>query len=139
MEKVQEGGSSCPPGTERILVVDDEPAITEMVSQWLAQLGYTVTTSNNSVEALALVRENPSGFDLIITDQTMPFMPGSELAKEALAIRPDLPIILCTGYSAILTEEKAKEIGIKRYAYKPLQGNELARVVREILDEGEGG
>ena len=114
--------------------MDDEPAITEMVNQWLGRLGYTVTTSNNSVEALAMVRENPGGFDLIVTDQSMPFMPGSELAKEILAIRPDLPIILCTGYSAILSEGKAMEIGIKRYAYKPLQGNELARLVREVLD-----
>jgi PAS domain S-box-containing protein len=137
MEKVEEEGRSCPPGTERILVVDDEAAITEMISLWLAQLGYTVTTSNNSVEALAMVRENPSGFDLIVTDQAMPFMPGSELAKEVLSIRPDLPIILCTGYSAILTEEKAREIGIKRYAYKPLQGNELARLVRQVLDDGK--
>jgi len=138
MEKVEEEGSFCPPGTERILAVDDEPAITETVKQWLGRLGYTVTTSNNSVEALAMVRENPSGFDLIITDQSMPFMPGSELAKEILAIRPDLPIILCTGYSAILTKDKAREIGIKSYAYKPLQGNELARLVRQVLDEGKG-
>ncbi|MCX5876290.1 MAG: PAS domain S-box protein [Deltaproteobacteria bacterium] len=133
-ENVEKEGDSCPLGTERILMVDDEPAITEMFSQWLTRLGYTVTTSNNSIEALAMVRENPSGFDLIVTDQSMPFMPGSELAKEVLAIRPDLPIILCTGYSAILTEEKAMEIGIKRYAYKPLQGDELARLVREVLD-----
>ena len=138
-KKIEENGGSCPLGTERILVVDDEPAITEMVSRWLAQLGYTVTTSNNSVEALAMVRENPGGFDLIVTDQTMPFMPGSELAKEVLSVRPGLPIILCTGYSAILTEEKAREIGIKRYAYKPLQGNELARLVREVLDDGKRG
>jgi len=137
MEKVEEEGRSCPPGTERILVVDDEAAITEMIGLWLAQLGYTVTTSNNSVEALAMVRENPGGFDLIVTDQAMPFMPGSELAKEVLSIRPDLPIILCTGYSAILSEEKAREIGIKSYAYKPLQGNELARLVRQVLDEGK--
>jgi len=137
-EKVEEDEGCCLLGTERVLVVDDEPAITEMVSQWLAQLGYMVITSNNSVEALAMVRENPSDFDLIITDQAMPFMPGSELAKEVLAIRPDLPIILCTGYSAILSEEKAREIGIKRYAYKPLQGNELARLVRQVLDDGKG-
>lgn len=86
-----------------------------------------------------MVREKPGGFDLIVTDQAMPLMPGSELAKEVLAIRPDLPIILCTGYSAILSEEKAREIGIKRYAYKPLQGNELARLVREVLDDGKRG
>ncbi|MBA3003655.1 MAG: PAS domain S-box protein, partial [Desulfurivibrio sp.] len=135
-EEGGEEGGTCPPGTERILVVDDEPVIAEMMSQWLVQLGYTVTTSNNSVEALGMVRENPNGFDLIVTDQTMPFMPGSELAKEVLSIRPDLPIILCTGYSAILTEEKAMEIGIKRYAYKPLQGDELARLVRQVLDDG---
>ena len=137
-EEGGEEGGTCPPGTERILVVDDEPVIAEMMSQWLVQLGYTVTTSNNSVEALGMVRENPNGFDLIVTDQTMPFMPGSELAKEVLSIRPDLPIILCTGYSAILTEEKAMEIGIKRYAYKPLQGDELARLVRQVLDDGKG-
>lgn len=137
-EKDGEESGSCPPGTERILVVDDEPVITEMMSQWLAQLGYAVTLSNNSVEALAMVRDNPKGFDLIVTDQTMPLMSGAELAKDILAIRPDLPIILCTGYSAILTEEQAMEIGIKRYVYKPLQGNELARVVREVLDDEKG-
>ncbi|MCX5864622.1 MAG: PAS domain S-box protein [Deltaproteobacteria bacterium] len=139
MGKVEEEERFCPPGTERILVVDDEPAITEMVSQWLGRLGYAVTTSNNSAKALTMVRENPSGFDLIVTDQSMPFMPGSELAKEILSSRPDLPIILCTGYSAILSEEKAMEIGIKRYAYKPLQGDELARLVRQVLDDGKGG
>ncbi|MFA6497867.1 MAG: ATP-binding protein [Desulfurivibrionaceae bacterium] len=133
--KTEKEGVFCPPGTERILVVDDEPAITDMVCQWLAQLGYTVTTSNNSVAALTMVRENPSGFDLIITDQSMPFMPGAELAKEILEVRPDLPIILCTGYSSTLTEEKAKEIGIRSYAYKPLQGSELARLVRQALDD----
>jgi PAS domain S-box-containing protein len=139
IEKAEEKGSPCPPGTESILMVDDEPAITEMASQGLAQLGYRITTSNNSLEALAMVRENPNAFDLIVTDQSMPFMPGSELAKEVLAIRPSLPIILCTGYSATLSEEKAMEIGIKRYAYKPLQGYELARIIRQVLDEGKSG
>ncbi|OQX06993.1 MAG: hypothetical protein BWK76_25470 [Desulfobulbaceae bacterium A2] len=138
-EKVEEEKDFCPLGTERILVVDDEPAITDMVNQWLARLGYAVFTANNSREALAMVRENPSGFDLIVTDQTMPHMPGSQLAKEILAVRPDLPIILCTGYSSTLSEEKAREIGIRRYAYKPLQGNELARLVRQVLDGKEDG
>ncbi|MEW6593854.1 MAG: ATP-binding protein [Thermodesulfobacteriota bacterium] len=125
----------CPPGSERILLVDDEPAVAETAQQWLSRLGYSVTAVNSSLEALRLFRDNPRGFDLLVTDQAMPHLPGSELARQVLAIRPDLPILLCTGYSSVVNEEKAREIGIRRYAYKPLQGSELARLVRQLLDE----
>ena len=116
-------------------MVDDEPAITEMVSQWLGRLGYTVTTCNNSVEALAMVRENSSGFDLIVTDQSMPFMPGSELAKEVLVNRPDLPIILCTGFSATMDEAKARALGIEAFFMKPVLIKEITEAIRRILDK----
>lgn len=74
--------TSCPPGNDRILLVDDEPAITDMAKQWLTRLGYRVVAVNSSLEARTLFRDDPEGFDLLVTDQTMPHLPGSELAKE---------------------------------------------------------
>ncbi|MCJ7810362.1 MAG: PAS domain S-box protein, partial [Desulfobulbaceae bacterium] len=100
-----------PRGHERILFVDDENSIVEFNKQRLERLGYTVETRTDSVKALALFLSNPDAFDLVITDMTMPSMTGDALARELLKIRPDLPIILCTGYSARMSEEKAMELG----------------------------
>ncbi len=123
-----------PLGQERILFVDDERPITELVKQYLDRLGYVVTTRQSSPEALELFRGDPRAFDLVVTDMTMPAMTGDELAEELLAIRPDLPIILCTGYSHRISEAKAREIGIRAFLMKPLTQQELARTVRRILD-----
>ncbi|MBU1711073.1 MAG: response regulator [Proteobacteria bacterium] len=123
-----------PSGRERILVVDDEQPITDLEKRILEQLGYTITNINSSMGALKLFKSDPDGFDLIITDQTMPHLTGADLAREILQIRPDIPIILCTGYSESLTEEKAEQLGIKKYLRKPVVARELAETVRKVLD-----
>ena len=126
---------SIPGGNEHILLVDDEENIVHMIHHMLERLGYHVTGRTSSVEALEAFRSQPKKFDIIITDQTMPNMTGEELAKELLQIRPDIPIILCTGFSEIIPEEKAKAIGIKDYIMKPVLKSQLAKAVRYALDE----
>ena len=106
-----------------------------MGEEILTELGYDVTSRTSSREALALFRTDPSRFDLVITDQTMPDMTGVELAKEILAIRPDMPVIMCTGFSHLVDEEAAREAGIKAFAMKPLTKREIARTIRKVLDE----
>jgi len=100
----------------------------------LKNLGYDVTAKTSSVEALEAFRNNPKGFDLVITDMTMPNMTGVELTKEIMNIRPDVPIILCTGFSEQIDEKKAKAMGIS-FLMKPIVMNEMAGAIREVLDE----
>lgn len=123
-----------PKGTERILFVDDEATIAKMGSQVLRQLGYLVTTRTSSIEALKLFRSRLNDFDLIITDMTMPNMTGDKLAIEMIKVRPDIPVILCTGYSKKITDESAFEMGIKALAYKPIVKADLAKTIRKVLD-----
>ena len=125
---------SFPRGDERILVVDDEKEIVGMYKASLEGLGYRVTAHCSSEKALEEFRLRPDSFDLIITDQTMPNLPGAKLAQKILQIRTDFPIILCTGYSSMITKEKAWQIGIKRFIMKPVGRKELAVAVREELD-----
>ena len=122
-------------GTESILFVDDEVMVVEMGRETLKRLGYRVTTRTSSIEALELFRVKPGEFDLVITDQTMPNMTGDNLAVELLRIRPDIPIILCTGFSHAITPEKASALGIREFVMKPIVGAQLGRVVRRVLDE----
>jgi PAS domain S-box-containing protein len=122
-------------GTERILVVDDESMIVNLNKTVLEQLGYKVTATTKSLEALKKIRTDPDQFDLIITDQTMPNLTGAELAQEILEIKPSIPIILCTGYSSVLSEKDTLSIGIKKYARKPVDRTTLAKIVRQVLDE----
>ncbi|MGD0663127.1 MAG: ATP-binding protein [Syntrophorhabdales bacterium] len=124
-----------PTGSERILFVDDEEALVDIGEKLLAKLGYNVVSRTSSGDALALVNEDPSRFDLVITDQTMPEMTGIELAREILAIRADMPIIMCTGFSHTANEESAKAAGIKAFAMKPLTKREIAKTIRKVLDE----
>ncbi len=124
-----------PGGTEQILIVDDESTLVNLHKTMFERLGYNVTTTTKSIEALAKIRANPDQFDLIITDQTMPELTGAELAKEILSIRPDIPIILCTGYSSVFSQEDALEIGIKKYVTKPVNREEFVKIIREVLDE----
>jgi len=126
-----------PVGNERILFVDDEPFQTDMLKHLLGLLGYTVETRNSGTEALMLFTEDPRAFDLVITDMIMPEMTGDRLARQMLEIRPDLPIILATGYSEGITEAEAKEMGLRAYALKPLVMEELARLIRQVLDESD--
>lgn len=122
-------------GHERILLIDDEPDIIDVGKRILEQLGYTVTTNSSSMDALELFQKDPYQFDLVISDMTMPFMTGDELAGEFMRIRQDIPIIICTGYSEKLTEEKALSIGIRAYLGKPLLKSEIAKTVRRVLDQ----
>ncbi len=123
-------------GNERILFIDDEEILAEMGKSMLERLGYQVTVRSSSLEALTTFQNQPDMFDLIIADQTMPGMTGSDLARRILQIRPFMPIILCTGYSSLITEEKAKSLGIKGFAMKPLARKSIAVLIREVLDRG---
>ncbi len=122
------------PGSEHILIVDDEEAILNLHEALLTRLGYKITATNSSREALVLITAKPNQFDLIITDQSMPNISGAEMAHEALKIKPTMPIILCTGYSSVLSENDALAIGIKKYVQKPVSIKDLAKIVRQILD-----
>ncbi len=135
---MDETKAHLPTGSERILVVDDEKIIVDLNKSILEKLGYTVTSATESLDALEKIRKEPDLFDLIVTDQTMPNLTGVELAQEVLKIRPNMPIILCTGYSSVITKEAALAIGIKTYANKPVDISTLAKIVREVLDDNRG-
>lgn len=120
---------------ERILFIDDEQALVDVGEQILKSLRYEVTIGTSSLEALELFRKQPERFDLVITDMTMPNMTGDKLAKELLRIRPDIPIVLCTGYSERITGEAAREMGIREFAMKPLVASDLAKTIRRALDQ----
>ncbi len=121
-------------GSERILLVDDEDTLVELGSMMLEGMGYRVNAQTNSLEALETFRSNPDGFDLVITDLTMPQMTGLELAQELLRIRPHLPIILCTGYSENLVPQRTKAMGVREFMTKPFLVRDLARTIRNALD-----
>jgi PAS domain S-box-containing protein len=120
-------------GTQRILIVDDEEKILNLMERMLGHFGYHVRTTVNSMEAVDMVRSDPHAIDLVITDMTMPHMTGDTLARELLKIRPELPIVISTGYSEKLTAEKIEAIGIKGMLQKPILKQELLRMVNEIL------
>jgi PAS domain S-box-containing protein len=126
-----------PGGKERILFVDDEEMLVEWGQNVLQRLGYTVTGTTDSTAAFTAFSADPARFDLVITDQTMSRMAGIELARMLLAVRPDIPIILCTGHSETVSPERAKETGIREFLMKPLARQELAAAVRRVLD-GKG-
>jgi len=135
---------SLPAGRqERILIVDDEQSVVEVIGEMLAHSGYRVSARTSSLEALELFRAKPDQFDLVMTDMTMPNMTGDKLAAELLQIRPDIPIILCTGFSEFIDEDRAKSLGIRALLLKPLVRKELTQAVRRVLEnnreEGEGG
>jgi CheY-like chemotaxis protein len=123
-----------PGGTERIMFVDDEPFQTDLGRQMLGRLGYDVRVFTRSRDALKAFQNDPDAFDLVITDMTMPEMTGDELARRLLAIRPQLPVILSTGYSERVTEEAAAAMGISGFVMKPVVIRELALLLRQVLD-----
>jgi PAS domain S-box-containing protein len=127
--------AEIPHGHERVLIIEDEEPLAQMVGEILARLGYSVTCKTSSREALALIRQDPPQFDLVITDQTMPEMTGLELAKELRVIRPELPVILCTGFSSQVDAESARQAGISAFAMKPLTRTEIAETIREVLNK----
>ncbi len=124
-----------PTGTERILFIDDEILLVSLGKQILESLGYDVTTRTNSMEALELFKARPDKFDLVISDMTMPNLTGDELALKIVEIQPDIPIILCTGFSHKIKAEKAKEMGIRAFLLKPILKGVMAETVRRVLDD----
>jgi len=129
--------SPLPAGIEHILFVDDEKALADLGRQMLSHMGYQVTSRTSSIEALEAFRAHPERYDLVMTDMTMPNMTGTDLSKEILRIRPDIPIILCSGFSEMITGETAKEIGIKAFVMKPMALREIAVILRRVLDKKE--
>ena len=124
---------SLPYGQGTILFVDDEAALAQAAHSILTRLGYTVTTCTNSQEALATFQASPDQFDLVITDQTMPELTGENLARALRQIRPNLPIILCTGFSHVMTPEKAQALKLDAFLMKPLTMRGLGQAVQRVL------
>ncbi|MBF0111689.1 MAG: response regulator, partial [Desulfamplus sp.] len=127
----------CQVGEERILLVDDEEVIAELEKKMLERLGYKVTARFHSTEAFEAFKATPNLFDLVITDMAMPSSTGIELSKKILALRGDIPIIICTGFSEKIDAEKVKLIGIKGFLMKPIVRAEMAKIVRQVLDEAK--
>ena len=121
-------------GDERILLVDDQDMIVHMEKQMFERLGYHVTTRISSIDALEAFRANPNKFDLVITDMTMPNMTGDKLSAEIMKIRSDIPVILCTGFSEMMSKEKAATLGIKGFLMKPIVIKDLSQIIRDVLD-----
>jgi CheY-like chemotaxis protein len=120
-------------GKGRVLLVDDEAALVHVSQGMLTYLGYEVVTYTNSMEALAAFKAAPYSFDLILTDHTMPHLTGEALARELRSIRPDLPIILCTGFSHTMNEAKAHALGIDALLMKPFLTRDLGTAIQQVL------
>ena len=131
---LQEEQNSIQGGTERIMVVDDEIAILTSTQELLEDYGYTVIAFSDSEQGIKEFKKKPHQYDLIITDMTMPKMTGEEFSAEILKTRTDMPIMLCTGYSENFTEDKALELGIRKYIQKPVESKNLLVLIREVLD-----
>ena len=127
--------NEIPRGHETILFVDDEKSIADMAQKMLKRLGYKVETSLNPLQALDLFKSQPDEFDLVITDMTMPQMTGAKLSEKLIEIRSNIPVIICTGHSAIIDEEKAKQFGIAGYVMKPVSMSIIAKTIRKVLDK----
>jgi len=121
-------------GTERILFVDDEENITEIALESLKLFDYRVEVMSDPEDALAVFKLNPGYFDVVITDMTMPKMTGAKLAEKLIRIRPDIPIILCTGHSSLIDEERARQLGIAAYMMKPVPMSKIAKTIRKLMD-----
>ncbi|MFH1982077.1 MAG: transporter substrate-binding domain-containing protein [Pseudomonadota bacterium] len=143
LEKFSEAETAAPvkinpTGTERILIVDDEKAIVQLQTKALERLGYRVTSRSSSVEALEAFRSNSGAYDLVISDMTMPGMTGDDLAKALIQIRPDIPVIICTGFSERINKNRIQAAGIKGVLMKPVIKSDLAALVRKVLDDAKG-
>jgi CheY-like chemotaxis protein len=121
-------------GSERILIIEDEEALVQVTEKLLSGLGYAVRTSTDSTQALELFQADPYAFDLVLSDMAMPGLAGDILAQRMLALRPDIPIIVMTGYSDRLSRERARQIGIKNLIYKPLSPPDLSKAIRRALE-----
>ncbi len=121
-------------GDARVLFVDDEPALAKLYQEMLARIGYRVVVCTGSLEALEAFRAAPDRFDLVVTNLNMPNMTGVDLAGRLLEIRPDVPIILCTGFSETVDSEKTRRLGIREILMKPILASDLAQAIRRVLD-----
>jgi len=126
-------------GNERILLVDDEESVASLVKQMLERMGYKVTSRLHSVEALEAFRASPSSYDLVITDMSMPIIPGDTLARKIRSIRPGVPVIVCTGFSERIYEDNFEQMGIDGLLMKPIMKSKLAKTVRKVLDKAKSG
>ncbi len=126
---------AIPGGSERILVVDDEESIAQIEGEMLKRLGYNVTVQTNSLEVLELFRSQPDRYDLVVTDMAMPNLTGDHLTRKIMDIKPNIPVILCTGFSEQISDEKAKNIGIQALLMKPIIKKDLATTIRRVLDK----
>ncbi len=124
-----------PMGRESVLLIDDEEDVLEMMHSMIEKLGYQVISRNSSIEALDTFRNHPSQFDLVITDQTMPEMTGLELVEQLMRIRPDIPVILCTGYTEMIAEDSAGSLGIGAFVMKPVRISDISVKIRKLLDQ----
>lgn len=124
-------------GNERILLVDDEESIVKFEGKILSRLGYHVTSFSSPLEVCDVFKTDPNLYDLVVSDMAMPHMTGVQLAQELRSIRPDLPIIICTGYSERLDEEKAKSLGVNGFLMKPVHKSDMASLIRKVLDESD--
>ena len=109
--------------------------IVKIEKQMLERLGYHVKVRTSSIEALEAFRANPDKFDLVITDMTMPNMTGDKLAGELIKIRSDIPVILCTGFSEMMSRKKTESLGIKGFLMKPVVLKDLSGMIRKVLDQ----
>ncbi len=106
-----------------------------MAGKTLERLGYQVRKSLNPIEALEIFQSNPDSFELVITDMTMPQMSGAKLSEKLKEVRFDIPVIICTGHSTVINEEKARQLGIDGFVMKPVSKSKIAKVIREVLDK----
>lgn len=120
-------------GSASIMIVDDEESIVEMLKEILEKRGFQVTACTSSLEALAIFQQSPDRFDIVISDQTMPEMTGIQLVQNLLKIKPDLPIILCTGFSESITEEQVKSMGVREFIMKPVIVEDIIRAIKKAL------
>ena len=124
-------------GSEKIMIIDDEDQVRESCKEFLEDYGYQVQTFSNGIDALEIFKQNPAEIELIITDMTMPGITGDKLATELLKIKPDVPVVLCTGFSENMSKAKAVELGIREYIQKPILHEDLVVLIRNILDEND--
>ena len=133
-DTIEKEDSGLPMGMERILLVDDEEMIVDIMQEMLEQLGYNVTAAKDSKKALDSFHLDPMKYDLLITDMSMPNLTGDCLAKKIKDIRTDIPIIICTGYNEKINDEEAMAIGVQELIMKPVSMNKLARTIRNVFD-----
>ena len=134
MVENKKGFESIPTGTENVLVVDDEERAVSIMKAVLERLGYNVTAMTSSLKAMELFKEDPHQFDLVLTDLIMPQLNGDKLVSEIIEIRPDMPVIITSGFTDTIANDNFKQISNKAFISKPFQPQELAKTVRQVLD-----